>query len=83
MSGLLTVDEAAAELRVHPATIRRMIRRGELAAVKVGKLWRVDPTELQPERRELNGSKTSDGRVITGPLARLVLRGSRHSSATG
>lgn len=83
MHALITVAEAAVMLSVHPATIRRMIARGEISAKRVGRVWRVDPTELQPERRELNGSKTSDGRVITGPLARLVLRGSRHSSATG
>lgn len=45
---LLTVEEAATELRVHPATVRRMIRRGEIAAVRVGRLWRVDPSVTQP-----------------------------------
>ena len=54
----LTVDEAADQLRVHPATIRRMIRRGEMPAVRVGRLWRVDasvttaqivPQAAQPE----------------------------------
>ena len=39
---MLTVDEVAEVLRVHPATIRRMIKRGEMPAVRVGRLWRVD-----------------------------------------
>ena len=33
---LLTVDEAAEIMRVHPSTIRRLVRAGELARVKVG-----------------------------------------------
>lgn len=45
---LLTVDEAAAELRVHPATIRRMIKRGDIAAVRIGKVWRVDASIVTP-----------------------------------
>ena len=49
---LLTVDEAAIELRVHPATVRRMIKRGEIAAVRVGRLWRVDATATQPRTIE-------------------------------
>ena len=32
----LTVYEAAAELRCSPATIRRRIRSGDLAAVRIG-----------------------------------------------
>lgn len=52
VSALLTVEEAAAELRVHPATVRRMIRRGEIPAVKVGRLWRVDADVTKPVRVE-------------------------------
>ena len=79
---LLSVNEAAAQLHVHPATIRRMIARGELSAKRVGRVWRVNPADLEPERRELPGDTTSPARVITGPLARLVLRGSPRSSVT-
>lgn len=79
---LISVTQAAQILAVHPATIRRMIGRGELPAKRVGRVWRVDPADLQPERRELQGTKTRQDRVIAGPLARFVLRGSRHSSAT-
>jgi excisionase family DNA binding protein len=45
---LLTVNEAAAELRVHPETIRRLIRRGELDATKVGSVWRVPAGAIDP-----------------------------------
>lgn len=36
-----SVREAADRLRVHPRTLRRMIRDGRLDAVKVGKEWRI------------------------------------------
>jgi excisionase family DNA binding protein len=38
---LLTVEMAADYLHCHPETVRRMIRRGELKAVKFRKFWRV------------------------------------------
>ena len=37
---LLTVDEVAKFLRLKPATIRSMARRGELPAIKLGRVWR-------------------------------------------
>lgn len=33
---LLTINEAAAELRVHPMTVRRMIGDGRLQALQLG-----------------------------------------------
>ena len=45
---LLTVDEAASELRVHPSTIRKMIRRGEISAIRIGRVWRVDAAATVP-----------------------------------
>jgi excisionase family DNA binding protein len=41
-----TVEEAAAILTLHPETIRRMIRRGELQAAKVAGRLRVPQTAL-------------------------------------
>jgi excisionase family DNA binding protein len=37
---LLTVDEVAKFLRLKPETIRSMARRGDLAAIKLGRVWR-------------------------------------------
>ena len=45
---LLSVPEAARELRVHSDTIRRLIWRGELRVVRIGRLIRID-------RRDLSG----------------------------
>ncbi len=37
---LLDSEEAAALLRIHPKTLQRMARKGEVVAIQIGKLWR-------------------------------------------
>ncbi len=37
---LWTVEDLAAYLKLQPETIRSMARRGELPALKIGKVWR-------------------------------------------
>ena len=37
---LLDSDEAAALLKIHPKTLQRLARNGEICGVHVGKLWR-------------------------------------------
>jgi excisionase family DNA binding protein len=37
---LLDSEEAAALLKIHPKTLQRMARRGEVVAIRIGKLWR-------------------------------------------
>jgi excisionase family DNA binding protein len=44
---LLTVEEVAALLRVDEATVRRWLRDGELAGLKVGRAWRIHESALQ------------------------------------
>jgi excisionase family DNA binding protein len=44
--GLLDSDEAAALLRIHPKTLQKMARTGEIAGVQVGKLWRFRGSHL-------------------------------------
>jgi excisionase family DNA binding protein len=43
---LLDSNQAAAILKVHPRTLQRLVHRGEIAAVHVGKLWRFKPSAL-------------------------------------
>jgi excisionase family DNA binding protein len=38
---VVTVEEAAESLRLHPKTVLRMIREGRLPAVRVGKSYRI------------------------------------------
>jgi len=37
---ILTLDEAAQLLRLHPEVLRRKARKGEIPAAKVGRQWR-------------------------------------------
>jgi excisionase family DNA binding protein len=46
MENLFSISTAAARLDCHPETLRRIIRRGELTAAKVGRDWRVRESDL-------------------------------------
>jgi excisionase family DNA binding protein len=46
ISKKLRVGLAALQLGVTPSTVRRLIADGKLAAVRVGREFRVDPAEL-------------------------------------
>jgi excisionase family DNA binding protein len=37
---LLDSDQAAAILKIHPETLQRMARRGDIRALQIGKVWR-------------------------------------------
>ncbi len=43
---LLDSDEAAALLKIHPKTLQRMARNGEITAIQIGKLWRFRASQL-------------------------------------
>jgi excisionase family DNA binding protein len=38
--------EAAALLQIHPKTLQRLARKGEIRAMRVGKLWRFRASDL-------------------------------------
>jgi excisionase family DNA binding protein len=46
-SGLLTVAEVAATMRVSNMTVYRLIKGGDLAAVRVGKSYRIRGSDVQ------------------------------------
>src|SRR3954468_23788152 len=45
--GLLTTDEAAVRLHVHPRTVQRLVERGQLSAVHLGSAVRFDPEDVE------------------------------------
>ena len=58
-------------------------RHGERQAKRVGRVYRVDPADIQPERHTMPGTSTQTGaRIITSPIARLILRGSSRTTQT-
>ena len=55
---LLTCEEAAAYLRVHPRTVGRRLKEGKLPGVKVGRQWRLRRADLDAY---LRGERTAGG----------------------
>jgi excisionase family DNA binding protein len=51
---LLDSNQAARFLGVHPRTLQRMVLRGQIAGVRVGKLWRFVPSALTDWVQEHN-----------------------------
>ena len=45
--GLLTVSEVAAAMRVSTMTVYRLIKTGEMGAVRVGRSYRIRGTDLE------------------------------------
>ena len=43
---VFTIDEIAERLRVSRDTVRRLIERGELRAMKIGSQWRIAEEDL-------------------------------------
>jgi excisionase family DNA binding protein len=43
---LLDSEEAAALLKIHPKTLQRMARHGEIPGIQIGKLWRFRASDL-------------------------------------
>ena len=62
---LLTVDDTAAALKVHAETVRRMIRRQELHAVKVAGKWRVPQSALEAMQRPSAQSQADVSSEVT------------------
>lgn len=47
MSKIYTVEQISGHLGLHPKTIRRYIREGQIAATKIGKQYRITSDELE------------------------------------
>ena len=57
-----TVEEAAAALRVHPATLRRACKDGRLPFIKVGKALRIPREALEAGLAEPEPDEGTPGR---------------------
>ena len=45
-ASMLTVKQVARALHVHPQTVRGMIQRGEIYALRVGRVWRISRQDV-------------------------------------
>jgi excisionase family DNA binding protein len=72
-AGLLTLDNVAEYLHVHPSTIYRMIKRNQLPAFKFGGEWRFNPESLERWR--------SAGEQNISTAGQTILLGNRDTSA--
>ena len=52
LSRLMTVKEVSAYLRVHPSTIYKLLRRGELPGHRIGTDWRFNTEVIDRWCRE-------------------------------
>ena len=46
LKGVLTIVEVAEVLRVHPTTIYRLVKRGDIPGFKIGGNWRINRASL-------------------------------------
>jgi excisionase family DNA binding protein len=60
---VMTLEEVAEYLRIHPSTVYRLLKKGQLPAFKVGSDWRFNREHI--DRWRLN---ESSGERITGAV---------------
>ncbi len=54
---LLDSDEAAAFIRIHPKTLQRFAREGQIQGIHIGKLWRFRQSALEKWIEGQTGTK--------------------------
>jgi excisionase family DNA binding protein len=58
-SGVMTVKDLSEYLKVHPSTVYRQLKRGELPAFKVGSDWRFNIESIDDWRRRQETNRSS------------------------
>ena len=58
MEEYLTPEEVAQKLKLHPTTIKRLLRTGQLPGYKVVGSWRINPTELEAWMKQQKNKQT-------------------------
>lgn len=63
-NALMTVNEAAECLRFHPSTVYRLVRGGQIPALKLGKQWRVSRGAIErwAQTSHITGNATTPPR---------------------
>ena len=79
---MVTVADAAVMVGCHPATIVRMIRRGELKALRLGRQYRVRVSDLEPSFHRAP-SREAIEREPAGKFSRIASALSRSGERSG
>lgn len=69
---LLTVEQVAEELRLHPKTVLRYIREGRLSATRIGKAYRIARADLDALTGTASGAMEADRVVRTTCITDLA-----------
>ena len=64
-STLVTVEQAAEQLSLHPKTVLRHIREGRLPATRIGKSYRIEQARLDAFAGVANGSGSGSGSAVS------------------
>lgn len=59
MEPMLTADEVAEHLRIHPDEVRKLLKSGELSGINIGRgqlkpRWRISPESLERFKQRLS-----------------------------
>ena len=60
MTSVMTLEEVASYLRVHPSTIYRLLKKRQLPAFKVGSDWRFNVESINRWRTAAEGGRVSN-----------------------
>lgn len=71
MEEMVSVAEGARILGVHPDTLRRLIKQGQIPALRVGRSWRLRPSDLAPGFQQAPAAAPEKNRK-RGRFARLA-----------
>jgi excisionase family DNA binding protein len=64
MARVMTLEEVADYLRVHPSTIYRLLKKKQLPAFKVGSDWRFNLESIDKWRAEAEQGRSASGYTV-------------------
>ncbi len=64
MARVMTLEEVADYLRVHPSTIYRLLKKKQLPAFKVGSDWRFNLESIDKWRTEAEQGRSTSGFAV-------------------
>ena len=60
---ILTVEEVAALLKIHPKTVYKFLKANELQGHRFGRIWRFKRSEIMKLLEQSNASRPDDFRL--------------------